>query len=466
MHSATRPTGWETTGVRKYGEDDITSAYSVNTDSIEVSTDGVDEKVEEIVREQLGTLEEEATMEKPPKASSSKLTVKGDKTPRPRSFPYSTNRKEEAKKTGKAAFDITEELEREKGIANAMEVETPEIAVASASEGISLSDFTILNIKLPPFPNQPNSDNCIRINLAETLTLLSKAWKIGQLTTIHQKATGRKRGFWIAMNGENAKPLPFSSNFGDLEKEGLIKTSDKIWFKPRDPKYYTGQKESETEMSDKDIHHSIHNPAIPKRFGSDEPFDNSESQQEKIKRKAEIKAFTGDKKVTMADIVAGRKQVAPKQLASSKLSDTECAISEDTRTRRQVPQTDMPNVLFWDLSEYKGDLEEIKQAALEDPSIGWSYRMQSQWLELAYDTIEERNIALAKQIAMPRGQTIQPVPPRQYSPQQVYIRMANVPILNVDLIREGLKEYWSSFGKVGSIEPHYIKGSDKKKIMR
>src|SRR6185295_16398232 len=204
------------------------------------------------------------------------------------------------------------------------------------------------------------------------------------------------------------------------------------------------------------IHDSIHKP---KTLGSDQPNPNKETPQERIVRKAESKAFLGEKKLSFAEKVAGKQLERQQLLVQSILSETECAISEEIKTGRQVPGTDQCNVVFWDLRTFKGELAEIRQAAEDSGAIGWTHRKQTEWLELAYATKGKRDTALATPIIMPRDQKIIPLPARKYSPQQVYIKLANVPIYPEQDVRDLIEEYFSTFGSVGAIEPHYIKGT-------
>ena len=88
-------------------------------------------------------------------------------------------------------------------------------------------------------------------------------------------------------------------------------------------------------------------------------------------------------------------------------------------------------------------------------------RLTESKLDGAYSTIAERNEALATPIAMSRNQQIVPIAPRKYSPQQIYIKLANVPIYPEEQVRKLIKDYWDIFGVTGAVEPHYIKETKK-----
>src|SRR6185369_12304574 len=237
-----------------------------------------------------------------------------------------------------------------------------------------------------------------------------------------------------------------------------VQAGCRLWFKKRLTSRNTALTDTEAEDMTVDkaaeetnplgkvSHSSGHTSGKAVLAGSSTPNPNRESPQEKIVRKAESKAFLGEKKASFADIAAGKKTAKTEKAIKSVLSETSCAISEEIRTGRQVPTTDQCNVVFWDLSTYKGEMIEIKQAAEDTKAIGWTHRKQTGWLELAYATIDERDEALANPIVMPRNQQFMPIAPRKYSPQQIYIKLANVPIYPEKEVKSLIREYWSRFG--------------------
>src|SRR5690348_11919668 len=189
------------------------------------------------------------------------------------------------------------------------------------------------------------------------------------------------------MLGTESKPLPFSWTFERIIEKGILKAGDSLWFKQKMAKYSESASDEDTILPPQ---------TQPKETpaSSSEPNANKESALKEQIRKAESNAFLN--KVSYAKKAAGSNTEEEKPPVNSALSDTECAISEDIRTGRQTPNTDMCNTVFWDLLTFKGEMEEIKEAAKSSGAIGWMHRKQTGWLELAYASIKKRDQALAK----------------------------------------------------------------------
>src|SRR5438128_7202525 len=115
----------------------------------------------------------------------------------------------------------------------------------------------------------------------------------------------------------------------------------------------------------------------------------------------------------------------------------------------------MCNVVFWDIKGLHVTEDELKEAVLETGAIRWVHWKSAGWIEVAYSTNEDRDQAVGQQILLPHNHVGQPVLPRKYSAQQIYIRLANVLILLEKQLREGITEYWETFGIVRELEPHY-----------
>jgi hypothetical protein len=336
----------------------------------------------------------------------------------------------------------TTESENEKSETTEMETEYPEKPLYYYLKGSNL----------PLLPEDPDDTNTVAVFVGRYIVPLSFEWTPKKMVRAlnEQIEDGTKFHYFETSNTlVNGKTLPYNKTIGTLHKEGLVKEFDLLT--PR-----TKEKSPERmdyDLQDKDISSSIHNPKKT-TFSSDEPNPNKEHPMKKIVKEAETNAFLNKK--SYAD-TAGNKKVTIS--TSSWINKTQCAISPELKTGRRVPNTDMVNVAFWDLATIDVTQAELWEAIREVNPAGMSYRENAQWLELGFKTIDERDKHLATQITMPRGQLIQPLPPRKYSPQQVYVRFANVPILDEKEIRKCISLYWGKWGVVGRIEPHYYRDS-------
>jgi hypothetical protein len=211
----------------------------------------------------------------------------------------------------------------------------------------------------------------------------------------------------------------------------------------------------------RNINASMHNPKNKQSevfvgsLGSDAVNPNSVPPMQKHLEEANVKAFSGAK--SFANAAKGKDKGPGVHFGeeSGALSRTICRLKEELTTGRPVPATDMCNVVFWDIKGLPVTEDELKEAVLETGAIGWVHRKSAGWIEVAYSTIEDRDQAAGKQIFLPRNHVVQPVLPRKYSAQQIYICLANILILPEKQLREGITEYWETFGLVGELEPHY-----------
>jgi len=304
---------------------------------------------------------------------------------------------------------------------------------------------------LSEFPNNPNSSNAVHLYIDDARFGLALDWKVRDVIKSLAKQANIPAGDIYLYNQEHI--LKFSATIRELVTEGTIRNGTRLQIQIRPSR--SSPQPMDYDTPNRDINASRHNPANAKQIGSDEVNPNKENPIKSMMEKAKTQAFLG-KKTTFAD-VAGNKKVEVS--TSSWINKLRCAISPEMKTRRPVPNTDQAFVAFWDLSTVVVSQIDLWEAIQEANPRGMTYRENAQWLELGFDTVEQRDKHLATQILLPNEQRITPLPPRKYSPQQVYIRLGNVPIRPEEEIRKALKEYWSNFGIVGRIEPNYYRDS-------
>src|SRR5581483_10190823 len=249
--------------------------------------------------------------------------------------------------------------------------------------------------------------------------------------------------------------IPATRTFRELRRKGEIADNEQLQMIRNPPKTDIVEDPMDYDLAEKKLEDSIHAPNRADTAKMDEVEPNP---QKELVREATLNAFLGKDAPSYAKVLAQRTKSA-QIVSSSYLSERRCAISPDIKAKRPVPNTDMTNVAFWDLSTIEATQAEIWEAICDINPVGYSMRDNAQWLELAFATVEQRNEHLTKTFEVSKGQFICPLPPRKWSPQQVYIRLANVPLMPEKQLRETIKDYWSHFGKVGRIEPHYYRDS-------
>ena len=229
--------------------------------------------------------------------------------------------------------------------------------------------------------------------------------------------------------------LPYSRSLGKMAEEGIIKPGDLVWFRRMDrSRTPSPHRNMDIDSPQRNIEASRHNPKNkqPEVFvgslGSDAINPNSTPPMEKHLEEANVKAFTGARSFANAAKGKGKGPGVRFGEETGALSKTICKLKEEMTTGRTVPATDMCNVVFWDIKGLPVTEDELKETVLETGAIGWVHRKSAGWIEVAYSTIEERNQAAGRQIFLPRNHVVQPVLPRKYSAQQIYIRLANIPI--------------------------------------
>ncbi|CAG8548021.1 8149_t:CDS:2, partial [Paraglomus brasilianum] len=204
--------------------------------------------VERIVSEQTEIFEKEVvagqskqTSSKEPTGSAKKL-----KTNRERANPYSTKKAATDRSQSGKPSTTPKKLELATGtVANPVVVEEAASPDSNATIPI-IEQYTVPNVESPPFPSKPSAENCIEVTLEGKPTLLAASWKPRHLLTLQSKATNTNREYWVLMNGETTKPLPFSWSFGRLQEENIIKSGDILWFKQRVSKTNYSSSEEET----------------------------------------------------------------------------------------------------------------------------------------------------------------------------------------------------------------------------
>src|SRR6185437_8128212 len=273
---------------------------------------------------------------------------------------------------------------------------------------------------LSEFPNNPNLSNAVHLYIDDARFGLALDWKVRDVIKSLAKQANIPAGDIYLYNQEHI--LKFSATIRELVTEGTIRNGTRLQIQIRPSR--SSPQPMDYDTPNRDINASRHNPANAKQIGSDEVNPNKENPIKSMMEKAKTQAFLG-KKTTFTD-VAGNKKVEVS--TSSWINKLRCAISPEMKTGRPVPNTDQAFVAFWDLSTVVVSQIDLWEAIQEANPRGMTYRENAQWLELGFDTVEQRDKHLATQILLPNEQRITPLPPRKYSPQQVYIRLGNVPI--------------------------------------
>jgi hypothetical protein len=124
---------------------------------------------------------------------------------------------------------------------------------------------------------------------------------------------------------------------------------------------------------------------------------------------------------------------------------------------RKVPTTNEKFSLFVDLN---GQKEEEVAAALSKLSVaGAIYREDLKTLELVFGTEEEMKTTLVQKIETESGKKVALMLPRHYVRKMVYVRVANMPLGEENVLKEELQEHWKQYGEVLDIGIHKMKAT-------
>jgi len=363
------------------------------------------------------------------------------------------------KTTGKAQGGDTESTPRSKRVRTKRRTtNSGEMSTDSSDESRPLYESKFKSIVIPtvnhptPFPKKPTNANALKLFINEEPIGVALEWTPLHIIKAYPLAKNDKLSAWAIKRGKVTVPANWT--FRELRTKGEIADSEHLQLVRSPPKASASVEPMDYDLPKKGLEDSIH---APQNENGDTEKEGPNPLKEIVKETT-VKAFLGEGSTLYAEI-AGQKTEKTQMISSSYLSKKTCAISPDLKSKRPVPNTDLPNVAFWDISAIQATQEQIWEAVVDSKPVGFSPRENAQWLELAFATIGERNIHLGKQIEIAEGQFIVPLPPRKWSPQQIYIRMANVPLLPEAQLRESIEDYWSTFGSVGRIEPHYYRNS-------
>src|SRR5438128_475785 len=143
------------------------------------------------------------------------------------------------------------------------------------------------------------------------------------------------------------------------------------------------------------------------------------------------------------DIPEGTELVPP-------LLRTWCRINKTDLQGRKPPISDQPNTLWWDLSDIQIPQSVILKRLDEEPIVGWSFRSKQEWVELAYDTIQLRDIALFKEVSFPGyEQKVKPVKARRIGGSEICIQLVNVPLNRQ--VEQPIREAFATYGIVSDL---------------
>jgi hypothetical protein len=137
----------------------------------------------------------------------------------------------------------------------------------------------------------------------------------------------------------------------------------------------------------------------------------------------------------------------------SNLASTGCLVSKPDPNARTPPLSDQKHTLWWDLSTIHADHDTIEQALVKEEIWGYSYRSRSQWLELAYKSIQLRDEALNAIVTIDERNVLTPVAPKYFASHIIFISLANAPIWDPAEVKEKITNTLSTFGKVDKLEP-------------
>ena len=144
------------------------------------------------------------------------------------------------------------------------------------------------------------------------------------------------------------------------------------------------------------------------------------------------------------------------------LKDTYCRINKRTLEGRRPPVSDQSYTLWWDLKDIAIPQSVIKARLLSmDEIVGWSFRENQDWVELAYEVTKVRDQALTEDVSF-AGYTdiIKPVKARRIGGSEVFIQLANVP--QNRKVEYQIREIFAQFGYLADLAPVLYTGSDDK----